>query len=178
MTALRVTRVGSTTPWYVSCALQSAVKDGMLGTLVQTPEFCNWTDSVIHVRGCEIVPGNEYLIEATTDLLNFSFPLSVLTTAPQFGSGRQFGDIVGSLEGSVWTAPDGLVTASDIVAVVQKFQLSPTVPHLSRVDNDGKTPNGIVASNDILRGVFAFAGSEFGFGVLNCLTGTCVPNCP
>ncbi len=141
-------------------------------------EFCDWTDSVIHVRGCEVVPGNEYLIEATADDVVFSSSLSIFTTAPQIGASRQFGDVVGALVAGAWTAPDGIVTVNDITCVVQKFQLNPVAPHLSRVDNDGQTPNGIVASNDILRAVVAFAGGDFGFGVTNCLTGTCVPSCP
>ncbi len=176
MTALRVMRVGSVTPWYVGCGLSL---DGEGFTeLVSSPEFCEWDLSVIHARGCEIVPGNEYLIDATMDLLNFSTALSVLTTVPQFSAGRQFGDIVGVFDGTAWTAAEGLVTANDIVAVVHTFQLLATAPHLSRADNDGKIPNGIIASNDILRAVFGFAGSDFDFGVTNCLTGTCVPNCP
>ncbi len=178
LTALRVTRVGSVTPWYVSCTLQDAGADGKLGELVQTPEFCDWTDSVIHVRGCEVVPGNEYVVEATADDVVFSSSLSIFTTTPQISASRQFGDVVGSLVAGAWTAPDGIVTVNDITSVVQKFQLNPAAPHLSRVDNDGKTPNGIVASNDILRAVVAFAGGDFGFGVTDCLTGTCVPSCP
>jgi len=176
--ALRVTRVGAAAPWYVSCTLQDAGADGKLSELVQTPEFCDWSDSVIHVRGCEIVPGNEYLIDATVNDITFSIPLSMTTTTPQFNANRQFGDVVGSLVAGAWTVPDGLVTTNDIVAVVQKFQLNPLAPHLSRVDTDGKTPNGIIASNDILRAVVAFAGGDFGFGVTNCLSGTCMPSCP
>ncbi len=177
-TALRVTRVGSSTPWYVSCALQDAGADGMLSMLVTSPELCEWTDSVIHVRGCEIVPGNEYLIDATRCDLFYSPTLSVITTAPQIDASRQYGDVVGAFVGGVWLAAEGLVTANDIVAVVQKFQLLATAPHISRVDNDGKTPNGVIASNDILRAVTAFAGNDFGYGVTNCLTGTCEPSCP
>ncbi len=176
--AYRVTRVGSTTPWYVSCTLQDAGVEGKFGELVPTAEFCAWTESVIHVRGCDIVPGNEYLVEATLDDAIFSAPLSIYTTAPQINVGRQFGDVVGALVGGAWTAPDGIVTVSDITAVVQKFQLDPSAPHLSRVDNDGKTPNGIVASNDILRAVVAFLSYDFGYDVTNCLSGTCVPSCP
>jgi len=177
MTALRVRRVGSTIPWYVSCTLQDAGADGKLGDLVLTAEFCAWTDAVIHVRGCEIVPGNEYLVDATLDNVGFTLSISVFTTPPQILASRQFGDAVGAFNGVEWTAPDGVVTANDIAAAVQRFQLVPSAPHLSRLDNDGNIPNGIIASNDILREVFAFAGSEFGFGVTGCLTGTCVPNC-
>ncbi len=176
--ALRVTRVGSSTPWYVSCALQDAGVDGKLSELVQVAEFCVWTDSVIHIRGCEVVPGNEYIIDASADDSTFSPSLSIFTTPPQFTAGRQFGDLVGSFAGGAWSAPEGFVTASDIVAVVQKFQLIVSAPHISRVDTDAKIPNGLIASNDILREVIAFASGDFGFGATSCLTGTCVPSCP
>ncbi len=181
MTALRVTRVGSTTSRYVSCALGYAGTDGTdgkVGLLVQSPEFCEWTNAVIHIRGCDVVPGNEYLIEATADGVAFSAPVSIFTTAPQIAASRSYGDLVGAFENGEWKEAEGFVTANDIVAVVQKFQLLSTAPHISRVDNDGQTPNGLIASNDILREVQAFAGSDFGYGVTGCLTGTCVPNCP
>ncbi len=177
-TAIRVTRTGSSAPWYVSCSLQNAGIDGMLTELLQAPEYCEWTDSVIHVRGCEIVPGNEYFVEATEDNVIFSTPLQMFTTAPQANANRQFGDLVGGLASGTWTAPDGIVSANDIVAVVQKFQLLSSAPHLSRVDNDGQTPNGLISGSDILREVIAFAGGDFGFGVTNCLVGKCVPSCP
>ncbi len=178
LAAFRVTRIGASTSWYISCTLQNDGAQGMLSELVQLPEYCLWSDTVIHIRGCEIVPGNEYLLDATLDNISFTSPLSLLTTSPQNGANRQFGDLVGSFINGAWSSPEGLVTASDIVAVVQKFQLSASAPHISRVDCDGKTPNGIVAGNDILREVIAFAGGDFGFGVTDCLTGTCVPNCP
>ncbi len=174
--AHRVTRAGSSTPWYVSCALQDAGAAGKLGLLVPNPEFCVWVDPVIHVRGCEIVPGNTYRVESTPDNVTFSLPLSVDTTPVP--SPREYGDLGGSLVGGVWTAPDTLVTAQDIVMVVQAFQLLANAPHVSRVDTDGKTPNGIIAGNDILREVLGFAGQPFGVGVTGCPTGTCVPSCP
>ncbi len=176
--ALRVNRVGAATPWYVSCAVTDHGLDGIISALIQTPDFCVWSREVIHVTGCEIVPGNEYMVDATQDDVSFSLPLSVLTTVPQFSASRHYGDTVGSLVNSEWTEADGLVSANDIVAVVQKFANLIGPPLLARVDTDGKVPNTIIASNDILRAVRGFAGMPFGFDVVNCLTGTCVPSCP
>ncbi len=176
--ALRVKRAGAATPWYVSCTLADLGAEGRVGTLVQTAEFCVWSRETIHVNGCEIVPGNEYVVDATQDDVSFSTPLSVFTTAPQFAAGRHFGDTVGTLVLNEWTPPEGLVTANDIVAVVQKFSNITGPPHLARVDTDGKVPNIIIAGNDILRAVVGFAGESFGFGAVDCLTGTCVPSCP
>ncbi len=174
--AYRVTRIGAGSSYYVSCALDDVNTEGKIGSLVSTAEYCAWTDSVIHVHGCEIVPGNEYLIEATTDDAIFTAPLSVFTTAAP--SPRQFGDLVGSFVGNIWTAPDNIVNTTDIVAVVKRFQLDPDAPHISRVDNDGQAPQGVLNSADVLREVRAFAIDPFGFGVTGCETGTCVPSCP
>ncbi len=174
--AHRVTRVGSATPWYVSCALQDAGSAGKLGVLVPNPEFCVWVDPVIHVRGCEVVPGNTYSVESTPDNVTFSSSLLVDTTPVPLP--RNYGDIGGAFISGVWTAPDGIVNAQDILMTIKAFQLDPQAPHISRVDNDGQVPNGIIASNDILREVRAFSGQPFGFGVVGCPGGTCVPSCP
>ncbi len=176
--AIRVTRSGSSTPWFVSCTMDDLGSEGMFGQLVQTPELCVWSAPIIHIRGCEIVPGNEYIIDASADTIIYSRAVSFLTTVPEFLSGRQYGDLVGSFIIAEWSGADGLVTANDIVAAVQKFQLLPQAPHTAVIDTDGKIPNAIIASNDILRVVLGFAGSEFGFDVTDCLTGTCVPSCP
>ncbi len=178
--AYRVTRAGGgATSWYVSCTLTDLGAEGMFSTLVQTPEFCNWSAiPEVHVNGCILVPGNEYVVEATGDNAVFGDSLSIFTTAPQFAAGRQFGDIVGGFIAGQWTAPDGLVTSSDVVAVVQKFALVASAAHLARLDNDGQLPNVVISAGDILRAVQAFAAEPFGMGVTDCLTGICVPSCP
>ncbi len=175
-----VTRVSETPSlWYVSCTLNDLGAEGMFSTLVQTAEFCTWSGvPAIHVNGCEIVPGNEYVVAATLDDITFSSTISLFTTPPQFGASRQHGDLAGSLVAGTWTAPDGLVTTNDITAVLKLFQLDPDAMHLSRADIDGQVPNALISSSDILRVVNGFAAVPFGFGVTNCLTGTCVPSCP
>ncbi len=174
--AYRVTRNGSASSYYVSCALVDLGADGKLGTLVSTAEHCQWTDAVIHVRGCSIVPGNEYLIEATNDNTVFSSPLSVFTTPVPLP--RQYGDLVGAFFAQSWLSPDGIVNSTDIVAVVKRFQLDVQAPHFTRVDTDGALPQGVVNGADILRAVSGFEIKPFGFGVTNCEMGQCVPNCP
>ncbi len=176
--ALRVTRTGSTTPWYISCTLEDFGAEGMFTQLVPTPEVCVWSAPVLHVRGCEIVPGNSYALDASSDTISYSRADTFWTTFPPFASGRQFGDLVGILIFGQWSGPDGLVTTNDIIAAVQKFQIQPQAPHTALIDTDGQIPNAIITSSDILRVVLGFAGGDFGYGVTDCLTGTCVPNCP
>ncbi len=186
MVGYRVTRIGDASSWYVDCAtLADLGAEGVIGSLTRMPMFCDWSSvtaspfEVLHVRGCILVPGNEYLVEATIDGVTLSSPLVVVTTPPQFTAGREFGDLVGGfIRGGAWTMPDGLVTASDIVAVVAHFEQQNSVPHISRVDTGGQIPDTIVDINDIFRVVSGFAGAEFGFNVTGCLAGKCVPDCP
>ncbi len=190
--AIRVTRVGGTEKFLDCTSLQNKGAEGYFGKLIDGPlpppgdptYYCDlFGIPVLHMTGCSVVPGNTYNIGVTTDGANFfessnhcgGIYLPVDTTPPQSFASRRFGDLVGSYVAGAWTSPDGLVTSLDIVAVVKKFQLDPTAPLLARVDTDGAVPNGILAANDILRVVLGFAGGEFGYGVTDCLTGTCVP---
>ncbi len=182
----RVTRVGGTSSWYVDCAtLADLGSQGIVGTLTRTPVFCDWSSvaaspfDVLHVRGCILVPGNEYLVEATIDGISFSPPLLILTTPPQFVAGREFGDLVGVfVRGGSWSAPDGLVTISDIAAVVAHFERRRGSPHLSRVDIDGLVPDGVVDISDFMRAVAGFGANGFGVNVTGCASGKCMPFCP
>ncbi len=178
--AYRVTRVAGGSAWYADCGnVVAGGSEGHFVGLTQTPIFCDWSASpILHVHGCEVVPGNAYTIETLFDATTASAAITINTTAPDVVSSRQFGDSVGSFSGSMWSAPDGIVTTSDIIAAVQKFSNAGGPPHRARVDTDGKDVNTIIASNDILRAVRGFAADEFGFGATGCLKGTCVPSCP
>ncbi len=177
--AFKVTRVGSAMPWYVSCALRNDKgAEGHFSRLIPVPEFCDWTSiNQLHVHGCEVVPGNEYVVVATEDNSLFSDSLSIFTTPPQFSAGRQFGDLVGGFVSGMWAAPDGLTTSSEITAVIQKFSLRPEAPLLARMDIDGQDVDEFVSILDVLRSIAGFAAAPFGFGVTDCLTGTCIPDC-
>ncbi len=183
--SIRVTRVGSTTDKYVDCASledkgadgwYASLKDGPLPAPGDATYYCDWSTvtSGLHIRGCSVVPGNNYNLDMTLDGTTFSVDLQISTTPPQAPT-REFGDLVGGFVTGAWTAPDGLVTTNDIVAAVRKFGLDPNAPLLARVDTDGAVPNTVASSGDILREVRAFAGDVFGFGVTGCATGQCVP---
>ncbi len=189
LVATRVTRVGSTTDKFVDCAsLEDKGADGWYAALIDGPlpapgdttYYCDLSGMTtgLHVRGCSVVPGNTYNIAMTIDGSAFSADLPIITTLAPFPS-RAFGDTVGGFFAGVWTAPDGLVTTSDIVAAVKKFGLDPEAALLARVDTDGAVPNAVATSGDILRAVRAFAGDLFGSGVTGCKTaGQCIPPSP
>ncbi len=148
---------------------------GFFAKLVNAPEFRAWPETVIHVRGCEFAPGNSYVVESTLDDIEFSTPFVAMTTDVPLP--REFGDIIGPFNGVDWEAPDGLVTANDITAVVLAFQLNPLAPHRSRVDLTPQIANTIIGGDDILAVVLGFSSQTYPYGS-DCLTGTCVPSCP
>ncbi len=183
--ATRVARVGGTEKFLDCTSLTDLGPDGWYAILIDGPlpaagdptYYCDLrgVTTGLHMRGCSVLPGNLYDVSMTTDGTTFSSTLSVPTTPSQIGAGRSYGDLVGTFISGVWSDPDGLVTANDIVAVVQKFSLVPGAPILARTDTDGVIPNGIPNGADMLRAVNGFAGVPFGYGVTDCLTGTCVP---
>ncbi|MBN4058841.1 hypothetical protein JYU10_00060 [bacterium AH-315-J04] len=184
--AVQVTRAGSATSRYLDCtSLIDLGADGWIAQLIDGPlpgagdstYYCDLGGiTQLHIRGCNVLPGNTYDVELSSDGAEFSAILGVDTTPPHTAASRSFGDVVGGLIAGAWTAPEGIVTANDIVAVIQKFSLNPTAAITARLDNDGAVPNGAVTGGDILRAVQGFAGNAFGFGVTGCLTGTCVPD--
>jgi len=172
--AVRVTRANSTDTAFVSCAFEDLGVQGVFSSLVATPEFCSWSTPVLHIGGCMIAPGNTYTVESTLDGIDFTVPLMVSTTNVPIP--RAFGDVVGPFVDDVWTSPDGIVSATDIVASVQGFQLIGTAALIARLDVVPERPNHILAANDILAIVLGFAGEPYQFGT-SCPTGTCEPVC-
>ncbi len=174
LVAIRVSRNNGTEVAYASCNIEDFGAEGFYSTLVASPEFCVWNTQVLHISGCMIAPGNTYSVENTLDDVAFSAPLIISTTDVPFP--REFGDIVGAFVVNAWSGPDGIVSSADIVAVVQGFQLMSTAASIARLDAVPSSPNRILAANDILAIVLAFAGEPYQFG-LSCSTGTCEPDC-
>ncbi len=125
------------------------------------PLFRVWSEAMIHVADCEIAPATNYEISGTTDGVVFGDPIPVATAdqpVPKF-----WADIVGPFDGSGWGPPNGLVSMDDIMAMVQKFQASPTAPDIKRADLDPEIPNLILNMTDIMRCVQGFEGQPYPF---------------
>ncbi len=127
--------------------------------IVPLPVHRDWTESVVHLSGCHIVPVATYEIRATTNEVLFSAPFTISTSAKP--DSRFWGDTVGSFFISGWSDPDGLVTANDILAVVETFKKSNKATIITRSDMGGQVPNFIVNSSDILLVVNCFQGLEY-----------------
>ena len=117
-----------------------------------------WTESPVHVGDCEIAPVQSYALSATTDGSIFSDPLVLATIdKPQ---GKFWADIVGSFDGTTWSAPNYLVNVDDVVAWVKYVTLKPA-PHVTVVDLDGETPNFIINATDLQFILAGFRGETY-----------------
>ncbi|MCO6436126.1 MAG: hypothetical protein J5J06_03470 [Phycisphaerae bacterium] len=135
--------------------------------VVDTPVFRVWNEPVIHVGDCEIVPVATYELRATTNGVLFSNPL-VLNTIAQ-PTPRLYGDVVGDFVITEWAPPDGTVNGSDITAILQRFQMLPTAPHMTWVDLHGEVPDYKANGVDVLAAVKAFEVDPYPYSIpSNC----------
>jgi hypothetical protein len=134
----------------------------------------DWPD-VLHVKGCEIVPGKTYLIDAITYGMNISDPDNYSTQLPLITS-PVWGDVVGQCPFDVCEPPQGdpgtQPDIDDVLASVRAFTGTTNAP-LTWMDVDPVVdygyPEGQVVIGDVLAIVVAFTGGEYsGFGPFDC----------
>ncbi|MBI4719148.1 MAG: S8 family serine peptidase [Planctomycetes bacterium] len=129
--------------------------------LIPTPPLRNWTEPVVHVADCEIVPDSSYGIMTAVDDICQGGTLPVATTvrpAPKF-----WGDTVGDFSGGAWSPPNGVVNTNDFVAALKYFQGDPASPHFTRVDVHDQVPNEVVNFSDVFLILKAFQGEAYPF---------------
>lgn len=131
--------------------------------IVATAVTRQWTESVIHVAGCPMVPAAEYEFRSTPDQIVFSAPLAAGTILQP--AGKLYGDAVGELSGSAWTGPNGVANVNDIIASVQYFNGAATRPHFTVVDIHDQEPNELINVTDILLLVLGVNGSAYPYVV-------------
>ena len=122
-----------------------------------------WTESVIHVAGCPIVPAANYEFRSTNDQVIFSAPLAAGTILQP--AGKFYGDAVGELVGPAWTGPNGIANVNDIIAAVQYFNGVATRPHFTVVDIHDQEPNELLNVTDILLLVLGVNGNAYPYVV-------------
>ena len=125
------------------------------------PYFGGDWPAEVHIADCEIAPTTAYEVRASADGIGFSAPLAVSTIdlpAPKYWC-----DVVGDFIEGAWTAPQGTVNMSDIMAVLQKFSSAPGAPPLPWMDLDPEVPNTIVNMTDVQRAVECFKGGYYPF---------------
>lgn len=157
-TAIEVRMTGGPGPTGV-VGWVGAPNAGGVARVEDAPVTRVWTESVLHVTGCEIAPAATYEFRATADQVIFSTAL-VRTTVSQ-PLGKFYGDAVGDFTGTEWGPPDGVANITDVVAAVQYINGSPTRPHLTVVDLHDQEPNELVNVADVFQLVLGANGNTY-----------------
>jgi len=142
--------------------------------VVSDPAYRVWTEDVVHVTGCEIVPAVVYEVRGVeqTDGIR-SDPLTIRTISKP--RGVHYGDVAGPVIGGLFSPPDGFVSVIDVQAYVIANQggIGATAPaHTTWVDLHGVSaeqctgdactiPQGILSVSDLGRIKFGFIGQTY-----------------
>jgi|GEM_PF-1137161 len=135
-----------------------------IALLTNAPVTRNWTETEVHVTGCEIAPVATYNVRASVDDGGTFSPPLAIDTAHQPGGGKFWGDTVGSFDGTVWSPPQGIVNIADAVAIIKAWQVAPGAPPLPVVDVQPQTINRLVNINDVFAVLLAFQGRPYPYG--------------
>ena len=104
--------------------------------LTETPVYRVWTESILHITDCQIVPVATYEVVAVDGGGARSDPLKVGTI---LNPNLHYADCVGPASGvpPQWGPPDRIVSVVDIQACKHGIQGEPTVPHTTWLDIHG-----------------------------------------
>lgn len=164
-------RVVKTTSPVGSCWVQTPAQNGndqYSAKCDATPVFRVWTEPVVHVGDCEIIPVASYTIFANS-AGPFENPTGLIVptiTLPSLNS-KLWGDAVGVNNGSEWTAPNQFTNVQDvlgILAFITNATIKPefTVANLQAISSTDSCLNAFVNTSDVLIVVRATAGDSYG----------------
>ncbi len=148
-----------------------------VANVVDNPVYRVWTEEVVHVRGCVIIPERDYRIAAVDRAARFSNDLTVATVTP-------WGDVAGPQNGGVFSPPDGVVNQLDIRAIRAAINGDPNAPPVMWVDLAPISPDYVPDQQDLqavqsaLSGI-AYPPDEFGIrDIVQCnLADVCNATC-
>lgn len=160
---------------------QPCLEENLIARVVAEPVFRVWSETLIHVGDCEIVPVASYEVLATPDGVLFSPALEVGTIAKP--GARHYGDVVGTGTGDLppllgFTPPNGVVNVTDTQAFILTDQgaSTPSAP-ITWVDlhglDPGTAPNGLLNISDLQRIKFGFEGLTYTKTPEQLTPGTC-----
>ncbi len=147
-----------------------------LAGIVGEPVYRDWTESVVHVGGCGVMPAGTFEIRAQSPGGLPTPALTFQTVAQPFP--KSWGDVTGGFSGTAWTAPNGIMNITDILAELATIQGGPSAPHPSRTDLQSisitdSCVNRLVNAADVLMSVKAAQGDVFPFVVDPAACGVC-----
>lgn len=146
---------------------------------VSAPVFRVWSEAVVHVGDCEIMPVASYEVRASAEGTVFSPPLALATIPVPTLNGKLWGDLAGVNDGSQWTAPNQFANVQDILAVMAYITNATIKPEFQRANLQAISAvdsclNNFVNTADVLMAVQAVAGGAYPFATNPA---TC-PVCP
>ena len=180
-------RVAKTTAPTGSCWVQAPVQAGAnqyAATCGANPVFRVWSEPVIHVGDCEVIPVANYDVAATADGAVFSSSLAVGTILLPTLNSKLWGDTVGINNGSEWTPPNGFTNVNDvlgILAYINGAAIRPqfTVANLQAISSADSCLNAFVNTADVQISVRAISGDSYGPPNTGKITDPAMcPGCP
>lgn len=153
---------------WIQVPVQTAGPDQYTAKCDATPVFRTWTEPVVHVGDCEIVPVATYRIHANgIGPIENPTPLAVQTSPLPALNGKLWGDAVGSNNGIEWTPPNQFTNVQDVLAILAYITNAAVKPHftvanLQAISAPDSCLNTFVNTADVLISVAAIAGSSYG----------------
>ncbi|MCH8149773.1 MAG: hypothetical protein IH987_17600, partial [Planctomycetes bacterium] len=126
-----------------------AVPGEFVSRVVSAPVFRLWEEPVIHVGDRGIVPDTTYELTATEDGISLTNAVSIATVPPALFNGREWGDIAGQRDLSIWLAPDGIVSDEDIIPTMRGAGGSLSGITIPRIDLGPSVPDYCVDGRDV-----------------------------
>lgn len=177
-------RVQKTTFPPGSCWVKAPVQSGAdqyTATCGWSPVYRVWTEPVVHVGDCEIIPAADYTIYVNAPG-GWQNPtgLAVSTILVPSINNKLWGDNVGTNNGVEWTAPDQLTNVNDVLSLLafignQTIRPHFTVANLQAISSDDSCLNAQVNTADVLIAVRAVAGDSYGMPSTSKIT--YIPEC-
>ncbi len=127
------------------------------------PGFRIWTETLVHITDCEVAPALVYSIDVEGFDSPGLFESLVMRTTPK-PQGKEWGDLVGNFNGTIWSAPNNLVNVDDVNSMIKFLSLSTTAAHITVVDMVGSAPlyvNTDANASDLQEILKAFKGVDF-----------------
>ena len=163
-------RVEKTLPNTGACYVQVPVQSGAnqyTAKCDSTPVFRVWTEPVVHVGDCEIIPVASYEIRASRDGVAFTNPHPVNTIALPSLNNKLWGDVCGINNGTEWTPPNQFTNVNDVLALlafISGAAIRPpfTVVNLQAISSGDSCLNAFVNTADVQISVRAIAGDAYG----------------
>lgn len=160
----------------VDCPGGACVNNGVC-RIVSNPVVRIWDESILHVGDCEVIPAASYELIAQEGLCDSLVSLELMTADKP--SGKYWGDVVGSFNGSEWSPPNGFANVQDVQAILAAIGQVPgapalTVCDLASVSISDSCLNGLINVGDLFMAVRAVSGDLYPFHADPLLC----PECP